>query len=70
MTLSADTSSIRTAITIVVSYSFPLVLVHSLSNQLIQLTLSASNNFTLGVIGCNGIIFFLYVFIDSSLFGE
>ena len=70
MTLSADTSSIRTAITIIVTYSFPLVLVHSLTNQLIQLTLSASNNFTLGVFGCNGFIFFLYVFIDSSLFGE
>ena len=70
MTLSADTSSIRTAITIVVSYSFPLVLVHSLSNQLIQLTLSASNNFTLGVFGCYGFILFLYVFIDSSLLGE
>lgn len=70
MSLSADTSSIRTAITIIVTYSFPLVLVHSLSNQLIQLTLSASNNFTLGVNGCYGIIFFLYVFINSSLFGE
>ena len=70
MTLSADTSSIRTAITIIVTYSFPLVLVHSLTNQLVQLTLSASNNFTFGVFGCYGFILFLYVFIDSSLFGE